>query len=467
MESIYRVFSNTRCFKIIGIIIFLAATTPYSDFIYKYGIYILSIWGTLLSFDMLIKHKIKLNRIDWLVGIFLVGYMITMLVNIEDGLFRQGFVFLCCLMYFFIFFSAEYNSIEENRKINDIILKIILYFTFFAIIVSFIVLFCDLTNKMNHSYNLEGGTEFQFMGIYKALSTQASLSGISALCSIHFIIQCVKTRRKSTWLVFNIVNFIIQGVAMILAYTSASIVMFIGSSFIAILIISIKISAHKQIVKTIRNIAIGTLLMFVCFFSLNGIANLFSDLFINGTSVSQVEYTPFTSNARTDNSKIGKDDVKMKQNSALAEIFRSNGRIPIWQEAISVWKNHPIFGVGYGNFHMEFDVQTDKGTVNLQYEDVHNGYLEVLVACGLVGFISIMLFGGYYLVRLLIGIFCNRIDCLDIGVILILIAVCISAMANQLFILDRSLHSFLLCIFLGFIRSLYVREKKGGKENAI
>lgn len=66
-------------------------------------------------------------------------------------------------------------------------------------------------------------------------------------------------------------------------------------------------------------------------------------------------------------------------------------RLIIWGRALEVFAAHPLFGVGFGNFH---DVVYKEGgivlNVPLGYESLHchNTYLEVLTGLGLAGFIA-------------------------------------------------------------------------------
>lgn len=54
-------------------------------------------------------------------------------------------------------------------------------------------------------------------------------------------------------------------------------------------------------------------------------------------------------------------------------IETDNGRLELWQRAIDVWQEHPIFGIGYGGMYRDYGKAT------------HNTYLQLLSETGLVG----------------------------------------------------------------------------------
>ncbi|BES66467.1 hypothetical protein SANA_29060 [Gottschalkiaceae bacterium SANA] len=60
----------------------------------------------------------------------------------------------------------------------------------------------------------------------------------------------------------------------------------------------------------------------------------------------------------------------------------SSGRLFLWKRAINIFKEHPIFGIGYG----AFSVNSLSLTKNAVYAGVHNDYLQWLCELGAVGF---------------------------------------------------------------------------------
>lgn len=69
-------------------------------------------------------------------------------------------------------------------------------------------------------------------------------------------------------------------------------------------------------------------------------------------------------------------------------------RLTIWRMALTVWGDHPILGVGLGNFHDHALARQIDLLVPLGYQSfhAHNTYLEILADTGIVGLLCYILF---------------------------------------------------------------------------
>ena len=69
-------------------------------------------------------------------------------------------------------------------------------------------------------------------------------------------------------------------------------------------------------------------------------------------------------------------------------------RLTIWRMALTVWGDHPILGVGLGNFRDHALARQIDLLVPLGYQSfhAHNTYLEILADTGIVGLLCYILF---------------------------------------------------------------------------
>ena len=104
-------------------------------------------------------------------------------------------------------------------------------------------------------------------------------------------------------------------------------------------------------------------------------------------------------------------------------------------------------------------MENENSSQLIEYRNIHNGYLELLVACGLTGFISIMGFGIFYIFKLLKCFLTNDSYYVEFGIIMIVIYACVYALINQLFILDRCLTTLLLVTFIGMARKMDIHNR--------
>lgn len=95
--------------------------------------------------------------------------------------------------------------------------------------------------------------------------------------------------------------------------------------------------------------------------------------------------------------KEGKNEVTEKSNMTIGRKKGvngyndvSSGRIELWKQGTTLFLRHPIMGISRANFLYYGDVYLKDG---LRFPDVHNGYLSILIAYGLSGFLWFVLFG--------------------------------------------------------------------------
>lgn len=67
----------------------------------------------------------------------------------------------------------------------------------------------------------------------------------------------------------------------------------------------------------------------------------------------------------------------------------SNGRLIRWNHAITIFRQHPIIGFGWGRFGNYYWGKSDVVNLLNIYKYVHNDYLNVLCETGIIGFVLI------------------------------------------------------------------------------
>ena len=101
-----------------------------------------------------------------------------------------------------------------------------------------------------------------------------------------------------------------------------------------------------------------------------------------------------------DNKILGHYTLKFKAHSNMA-------RIALYQTALYTFKENPVWGLGFRNFKPHsLRLQKKYGIDSIlikreQNHDVHNNYLEILVGCGLFGFLAFLCFYFFWLTEIL------------------------------------------------------------------
>lgn len=90
------------------------------------------------------------------------------------------------------------------------------------------------------------------------------------------------------------------------------------------------------------------------------------------------------------------------------DISTSKGRIVMWKKSLEMFKGHPVFGVGGGNWKIlipDYGVYDElRFSGKKRFQRPHNDYLWILTEYGIIGllaFVSVLIIGLFYLVRII------------------------------------------------------------------
>ncbi len=85
------------------------------------------------------------------------------------------------------------------------------------------------------------------------------------------------------------------------------------------------------------------------------------------------------------------------------QIGNPDSRAAIWQRSREIFQEHPVFGIGFGNFQAAYGPKI-KGLRTTLYGHAHNDFLNVLVAAGLVGLAAFLFFWKVLLLQIWKGL---------------------------------------------------------------
>lgn len=385
-KFINNIFLNISLFRIVYLCVLFLCSFCFVEIPANGAKYGLLIWAGALIYYYYIKPKRYLDvlYVRWLVG-FLFASLITILVHIADN-FLLNLVLLCHVVVCFFVLYGMHTEKNKKRKRRELyfISAIVVTATTVAMLVGFLLLlwgqqkvtFFDVT------YNI-AIYENRFTGIF----TNPNLLGFYAVVAIIFshilskknlYIECGIKRKVPNWIL--IVAVVINVLALFLSDSNGALLLlgcyivgyfiyyvFGGIQQINVKGIILRCCAVALVFVMVGGIGIGTR-----FYVNKGVASIVN-------SVKQKEVAPPAS---------GSTPAVGGQSAGIVSFAHQNknldsGRISLLQKAVVVFYNNPILGVGKENIVLYGKRLLETG---FKYNDLHNGYLTILVSNGLVGF---------------------------------------------------------------------------------
>lgn len=368
------------------------------------------IWGVfLIVHNFFIEGLAFKVRYKYILWSFLLLMIITSVVHMSIWFVPNLAITYYTAVCFFIFYGmyTEY-SYEVLEKEMVFILKFFINFGLIFGTLSLLVLFCfQKTNFLG--YNL-GIFRNRLIGIYKNSNILAfSMIESIVACDIlsdTYMVRKYKISNYKKWKVALCI--LINLICLFLSDSNASFVFLIIYATIRIFCNLFFKNYFQYPVRFLKSILITfgfCLVMMSVSFALRDscqeyISILISDVhkYEDSLKQSQVYSEDLKINqesipeSKTEDSQINADS----QDNYIADfqIGRqdyevSSGRITLFKQGIEIFRHHPYIGIGRANLGIYARKYFSNGLI---HPDLHNGYLTILVSCGLIGFVIFMVF---------------------------------------------------------------------------
>ncbi len=361
---------------------------------FQIATYILMLWSVFLIINKFKTGVLKNIKYVELLFLFLSSMLVTTFLNITSHFFMNVLIFYHVAICFFIFYGmhAEQNKTKLKKEMLTFFCLVIRISTILSLLGMIITVFWPQTEILGYRLGL---IDNRYTGVYTNPNLSAFMSVVGIIfCHIIFNYNLTyknfgKTKGtilKNKFLLFSaIVNYI----TLLLSDSNASLLFILLYLLIFSLCYNLKLTYRKNKKNRILNLILITiicLLIGICvIFMRIGIQNSVA-WFIN--VIHSVEYSPTTADLQNIDNVIS-----LGRNNTEYEI--SSGRIDSIQKSISLLSYKPIWGVGKENI-IKFGA--DYLQEGFLFFDLHNGYLSILVAYGIVG-AFIFIFIAYHISR--------------------------------------------------------------------
>ena len=399
MKTIWNDGVMNKClYRIVFIVAAMLCTVPYLQQVLGKYMKILLVWGFVIIVADLItgwrrvfKHKTTICLLA-----FMLLYLVTILtmrkynfsVNLKEWIYLP--------VVFLVLFRVDGRSRKKVKKeMKNIAVTVIIC----TAVLSFV---CMLTYWMGieDSYKCAGETVYigmhqgRLWGLYNP-NVGAALSVFSIVLSAFMI----TSRRTKTAGILCGLNIVLQYFVLILSASRTvqygTLICICGLAFGMIPLLRRELSG-MQPKNVILRAACALLVTLVALGAVKSSSDLLAHMPRVDTHKIWVEDTAKKAKSNTSaktassgkKSSVGRTDTDTEAGGVL------NGRQYLWHAAGTVIASHPVFGVGYENIYMfgKDAVGNAKYVKVLKNAGLHNGYLTLLSASGILGTIPMVAF---------------------------------------------------------------------------
>lgn len=365
----------------------------------------LFIWGLYLVVRNQQNNDTFFNlRFGFWIGLFLISTIITTLVNVSP-MFIFSFVMLLHLFIcFFLFYGMHTEPDFDFRNELYSVSRMVVYIVTVANILSVVCLMCGV--RFEWQWIKFSIYENRFTGVYVNPNMLGFLSVVSVMCchilyKPDFMNKVDQPRVSKIWIVGCIATSVFS---LMLCDSNASILLALVYAIVYVAYILFadktgvskedkKVSKSKIFLKLISLLLVGTMII--------GSALMFRSICKAGFSVIVNKTSSFFSLIFNGEDEILTDEngfpIIDESNQVTFSHENKNidsGRLKLWRESINLYNISPIIGISSGNI-IYYSQNRGDGVLEFSYHsnDLHNGFITLLVSNGALGFLLFSIFG--------------------------------------------------------------------------
>ena len=327
--------------------------------------------------------------------LFLISGFITALMHIGDNFLANMVMLMHAGICFFVFYGMHTNPDKEKAKRG--------LFQFFRalIIITSVLGVAGLLIILLFVQIKIGGYEIGVsVSRYTGLYTNPNLAGFSSVIALigwHIFFYRKKEQDllgKGLSKRFQVFSVVSNSVVLLLSDSNDSLLLLLVYAGVMALFSFYRARRRqKKKHQLLRSVMLLTLCAALCF-------SVFAarDLLQEGTSDL---ITAIQQSENTDRVSVSEEETKKSPVITIGrgEYEVSSGRLKLLEKAVIVYSHHPFMGIGKGNIVDYGERYLIKG---FAYDDLHNGYLTILLSCGLVGlmlFLPFLMMAGVRILK--------------------------------------------------------------------
>ena len=418
------VFITERIFKIL---FFVYAALSYCSVTYGHPVISFFMWSTalfgavvLLQRLILYKEYIKMPVLLPCIA-FTLCLCMSILANISYDLKPNIILLGYFIFYFFIIFTHnQTTTLDKVKKDMYFFSYLFIIYTTIAVLASFVVMFTGFNNvRYVNADNFEIIIGFKFGRLW-GLFLGPNGGAVFALVSIAMMLCCIFRSKKFLVRFLLSINIIIHMLYITFSDSRTALVCILVAPICAALLYA-AISDNKKRFRFVKSTVVSVLTTILCFtfvysskYAYNNItmiineSNTQSESTSTTPAISDVSQAPSetpSTQEPTDNTPSPDINPTEKPAITFAPIDRdynleddySNRRFDLWKSGLEVYKDstkNMLVGTTYYGMRLySYENLPDTYLVNnsqTDFANFHNEFINILVAQGALGFISIV-----------------------------------------------------------------------------
>lgn len=384
MAKLKTILKDTSKFRISYLVVLFFCNVAFIQIPAYVCLAFLFCWGIYITYYN-IRYRESLTKMRFSVWIlaFLAINFLTMLINMSISLPLNLLMILHISICFFIFYGVHTEGINIKLELYKVA-KFIIYATSILGILGFAFMMFGV--KFEVLWIKFIIYENRFTGVYINPNVLGFISVVSIFCCqiINKNDFLVQSKQKHVSKIIIAICLCVNMFSLSLCDSNASIVLFI--CYVVVLLVfnlfsmSVRVS-KKQLLLRIAAVSVACLYvvgaaLFTRTICQKAFSRLLSPQPISTTTAENITTATTTITFTHQNTNI------------------DSGRIKLIKESIRLFRLSPVFGISNGNI-IHYSQKYLTKTLSLSYHnnDLHNGYLTILVSTGILGFCIFAIFG--------------------------------------------------------------------------
>lgn len=464
IENIKKGFYDEKAFRHCYILSLFFSSLCFVEHGFQFITGIMMLWAVFLlknRFDNF--ESIRSIRFYGLIFLFLGNLMYTILTyndNLSTNFITLYHTAICFILLYGIHSNSDKNKIR--KEFFSICRIITILTTLFAALGFIVFLIFIKIEAFSYIIGLYGK---RFTGLYTHPNIAAFTSVIGIVCS-HLVYRqfdyYVKGRKKS-YSLLCLLCLVLNILTILLSDSNASLVFLLV--YVSVILFFKALDKYTHIkLSVVFSLAIVCIIISTGTFLLRNVSQSAMSVFVNTLHHSKGSDV-FSSASYDNQNKNSSDDIQ--ESDIMVEIGRnerkdlSSGRLDSWIKGLKLFSMEPLTGIGKGNILEYGDRYLDEG---FKFFDLHNGYLTILVSCGIIGFSIFVIFLLFIARSLFKYVFFNTDkDIQDLKCVPVfssaICAYCVYSMFERTMLFENTFMVTIFWFMLGYMMSITVSDK--------